>query len=342
MSIEADFPVGGVYTLPAPETYCPFPLVIAPYLKDIEDYSFQVAERYGLAPLETPVQRLFLLHMARFIPYVWPYASLEVLKVIAEWIIPFFYYDDEMENIELASYPELILTHNARVMQVLRTPALPPQGPFAEALAVFWAHATALTEPPWQKRFTLNFKNYMDRYTWQAQHVRERVPDFESYLVQRRQAAAAYPCFDLMNLELGFDLPEPVHEHPILVQIRQMTADILAWVNDLFSFPKEMADGQATNLVLVLRERGNGSLQEAVDRMCQLIADQSTRFLEQKKYLPSFSPPIDQQVQTYVEYLQAMMAGNLYYSLANARYPQPNDTIGKVEAVWQHRNSESV
>ena len=131
------------------------------------------------------------------------------------------------------------------------------------------------------------------------------------------------PVLDLIDVALRVDLPSHVYESQELQTLRLITANMVCWVNDLYSLPKELAHGDTLNLVVILQNAYNCSLEDAIYRVCTMIEDEVRLFIDiEEKHPPHFSPSIDQHVHNYTANLQAMMRGNLDWSRETPRYAQ--------------------
>ncbi|MGW1141187.1 terpene synthase family protein, partial [Streptomyces zhihengii] len=111
-------------------------------------------------------------------------------------------------------------------------------------------------------------------------------------------------------------------------EMREVTADVVIFVNDIVSLTKEIAAGDVNNSVLVLRGHKSCSLDEAVDLTAALANRRIARFGELAASLPAalhargVPAEVRGHVDHYVEGMRHVMAGNLAWSLATARYDE--------------------
>jgi hypothetical protein len=94
----------------------------------------------------------------------------------------------------------------------------------------FWARAIQNTTPSFQRHFIYSFTAYLNSVVDQALdrdhgHRRKIVDHFE----HRRHTSGTYPC--LAMSEIGMDLPDEVAYHPVIVELNDYAADLIAIEN---------------------------------------------------------------------------------------------------------------
>src|SRR5262249_62285982 len=109
--------------------------------------------------------------------------------------------------------------------------------------------------------------------------------------------SAVFPAIDMIEVAAGIRLPQNVLEHPSIVEIRQLTVRHTAYVNDLFSYQKEVLwSGTPCNLVRVLMHNESLDFEEAVGEIVAMVNRDVQRFRELERGLPSFEPAIADEV----------------------------------------------
>jgi hypothetical protein len=105
----------------------------------------------------------------------------------------------------------------------------------------------------WLRRFADSFATYFRGCLAELPHRRDAKAklDLDGYRVVRRDSVGAFPVFDLIELGSGL-LPPEVARSPEIERARALGALLCAWVNDVYSFPKEQLDGDPLNLVTVI------------------------------------------------------------------------------------------
>jgi 5-epi-alpha-selinene synthase len=106
----------------------------------------------------------------------------------------------------------------------------------------------------------------------------------------------------------------------------QASNNVVCWANDIISLEKEVQRGDVHNLVLVLQQKLDLSLQEAIDRAAEMYNAEIQTFVKLEPHLPSFGKPVDANLRTFVSVLRTRMRGNLDWSLESGRYQSAIDS----------------
>ena len=101
-----------------------------------------------------------------------------------------------------------------------------------------------------QCRFVSVFTRYLEANTEQVAFRQLRqIPDLEMYKELRLHSIGWYVSSLTLEFALGLDLPDEIIEHPLVSALEVATAFHITFVNDIFSFRKELSDGDLMNLV---------------------------------------------------------------------------------------------
>ncbi|KAJ7193852.1 terpenoid synthase [Mycena pura] len=185
----------------------------------------------------------------------------------------------------------------------------------------FWARAIPGAGPGTQARFKETFELFFEAVNIQTkQRDTGCIPDLESYIALRRDTSGCKLCWALIEYGLDIDLPDFVAEHPIIMALNQSTNDLVTWSNDIFSYNVEQSRGDTHNMIAILIQNYDHTLQNAIDyvgELCRLTID---AFQRDRKSLPSWGPEIDDMVRRYVQGLEAWIVGSLHWSFMTERY----------------------
>jgi hypothetical protein len=196
----------------------------------------------------------------------YPDATLADLCLAVSWLIFVFMLDDHLE-ISLGRSPERQRALADEMLGYLRhgAPLVTLGGPLAGALADVWTRTRARTSPDWQARFVKHVAEYLAANAWEADNrSRGRIPPVAEYTRMRRHSAATAMFFDLAEA-LGTAGPVAGRYGQAGLALLRLHADnIVAWFNDLVSWPKEAAAGDPHNLVIVVRHELRLSVAEAI------------------------------------------------------------------------------
>ncbi|HEY4035015.1 MAG TPA: hypothetical protein VGL94_13730, partial [Ktedonobacteraceae bacterium] len=274
-----------------PDIYCPFPSLISPYVEKLHQHCLRFAKQFHLVQQGKAFRHFSTCRFAWFVARVYPFAEFDDLTLIADWNCIFFLFDNQLDEGNIRKQPERIQLAIEHLIAIMSDPSITPQSPIAEAFADFWQRTVHNTNPDWQRRFIDSMAKYLFACLWQAQnHVQGHIPDVDTYVEKRRLAAATLPVLDLIDIALRITLPPHVYESQELQSLRLITANMVCWVNDLYSLPKELAHGDTHNLVVILQHAHKCSLDDAIYHTCRMIEDEVRLFIDIEQHLPHFSP----------------------------------------------------
>lgn len=318
-----------------PAIYCPFPSRISPYVEPVQEHSLAWVQRWHLIQKESALRRFASARFAWLAARAHADAELEDLALICDWHVWLFLFDDQFDDGALGRQPERMQTILEELLTIVKhSPISPPEKPIAQALNDFWSRAITRTSLAWQERFAQHIAAYFAAYDWEARNrVQGAIPAIDAYIEHRRNSGSLPTAFDLIDIAQRVTLPSEMYNSHELQTLRRTASNVVCWVNDLFSFQKEMARGEVNNLVLVVQHANQSSLQEAAECVNTMITKEVQLFLDTEQRLPTFSPALDQDRQKYVRDLCGWMRGNLDWSRETPRYAQVEQTASYLEAI---------
>jgi hypothetical protein len=208
-----------------------------------------------------------------------------------------------------------------------------------------WHRATAGRPRSWQRRFRAHWQAYMAAHQGEAAiRNADRLPTLEQFLALRRNSIGVQPCLDFTERCGGYALPDELHGSFPLREMREITGDVVIFVNDIVSLVKELAAGDVNNSVVVLSEQRGCSLDEAVEHIAERANSRTARFGELAAALPGLLDDLGVRAELrgpidhYVEGMGHLMAGNLAWSLATSRYDERGVAAvsGGRQRPWAH------
>ncbi|MFF4498266.1 hypothetical protein [Streptomyces sp. NPDC001546] len=113
---------------------------------------------------------------------------------------------------------------------------------------------------------------------------------------------------------------------PELRRLNMLVARHWIGVNDVFSYRKELYSGDTMNEIHLALADNGGDLQAAVDRIAATVHQVETEFDETTAKLRATPAGTDTGLLTYLDALEAMIAGNLEWSYLTPRYSGPGHT----------------
>ncbi|KAG9221422.1 hypothetical protein CCMSSC00406_0008322 [Pleurotus cornucopiae] len=249
---------------------------------------------------------------------VHPHADNEELKIICDFF-----------NLLMAA-DDLTDLQGARNVQMtcdiflgsLRHPSMPSSLNFSRAVADFAKRYKLRASSSAHTRFMKHMELYLDAVASQATLRDNQVtPALESFIIQRRENCSMKACYDLIELELGIDLPDKIYDDAEFLVAHEAAVD-LAWLgNDIYSFFKEIQHGQGGyNAITVYMVQFRMDMQAAFDHAGAEFRRIWDRFQAAKASMPSFGDGHDDDVRRFVEGLERWCIGNIYWSFESRRY----------------------
>lgn len=267
--------------------------------------------------------------------YAYPSATFERLKLCNDWHWWLFFFDDKAdEDSEFGC-------HSAKVRDLievcLNTLSNGTLRANPSALELFTANIRermiALANEEWHKRFTADVEAYLYRGTLYAAENWHHgvVPDINTYCERRRYDSAVYTAEDLLEItEAGLMLPGEVFRDPEITALRDLCAQIVAFINDLFSYEKEVVfHNNPNNLVQVLMVNLKVSFLDAIARAITMINDDIAAFSELEKRLDNRANT-HKNIPSFISGMKSWMYANVAWSLQSGRYASPTSPFAEL------------
>lgn len=305
-----------------PELYCPFPSRVNKYVDLLEDYATQWVMRFDLVADESAYQRFLKAKFYLLIAGCYPDCELEELKIANDWLSWQMTWDITCETSELGKQPEKLKTLHQRFIEVLngaelKSDDIPRTRAFHDLRQRILQAKGARTLP----YFVSAVNDYLRACMQEATNFKQStIPDVETYIALRRLSASGDSYIELIEFIDHLTIPDFVREHNIIKELKLMTNNILAWCNDIFSAPKEIAEGDFHNLVLVLQYQQQIPLEQAFKLAAEMHDREIINLLDLEASIPSFGKEVDAEVAKYITGLHSWIRGNLDWSSTTARY----------------------
>ena len=228
--------------------------------------SVEWAERFSLIQGEKQRHHLNGSKIAWLVGRAFPKASLEGLQFASDWTTLFCLLDDRIEDPGL--HPIQASTLLAQWLEAFRRGET-SQDPISNAF-VDLHHRLKFSAQSFSL-FLSRLEELCLCFSWEAIHRRQGVtPDLETYLHMREISVGLYAEFALSGLIDGFELPAQLLDDPQIQRLMSLASRVVGCANDLFTYEKELQQGELHNLVHVLMTRQQLTKEEAVDRAIQI------------------------------------------------------------------------
>ena len=317
-------PVDAMLTVPTPAVFCPFPPRVSPHLTAVQRYAVAWATRHGFLPTSRQRAGFARARFASLMSRAYPDATYADLCLAVSWLTVTFVLDDYLET-TLGREPDRQRELADQILGLFAGGSRPDlvERPLAGALSEVWTRTVARTGPAWRQRFVGHVAEYLAANVWEATNRRRgRVPPVYEYVRMRRHTAATAMFFDLLEALAG--LPPEVHPFTEagLALLRTHADNIVAWFNDLVSWPKEAVSGDPHNLVLVVRHELGLPMAEAVAHVVDRHDREVRAFIAARDRYGTGLTAVP-GVRRAVEGLQCWIRANVDWSRESGRYAPP-------------------
>jgi len=214
----------------------------------------------------------------------WRAAGAGELVVLAEWCSLSLLVDDALDGPggraeqQLGAYAEHLVSLGRSDSTAETAPRERGPSGFVGAFDDLLARLGPRMGQEWVRRFLRHCLLSVEAFGWEAGNRSEaRWPSLDSYLANRPHSSASLGNLDLVEYAARTPLTPDQAAHEDVVALRRLAADCTAWHNDLVSWPKERAQGDPHNLVLLLAHHELMPLPRAEEevrlRICARLAE---------------------------------------------------------------------
>ncbi|HEY1165783.1 MAG TPA: hypothetical protein VGE90_11470 [Chitinophaga sp.] len=312
-----------------PELYCPFPTSLNPQVTLADEHTAEWVKKFGLVRSDEVFQHYREQKFTWMVARMFPSADFEALCIAADLNTLLFVLDDQYdetgadsEDVRKKENFEMFLEQVRSILQDHERKTLPLHGPALAAISDFWERICRRSSPAWQLRFAESMKRAFVANLWRIELVKQnRLPAVAEYMQFRQQFGGANFFADLVEVMEHISLPDEVIWHSTIQTMITLCSDTICYANDLFSYKKELLQGDEMNLVMLLKRHEGLSLEDAVFKATEIHDDKVKQFVQLAGQLPSFSKETDTELRRFVNALAVMMRGNIDWSrMDTARY----------------------
>ncbi|GAA0912155.1 hypothetical protein GCM10009560_02340 [Nonomuraea longicatena] len=305
-----------------PALQCPFASDVNPHVDAASEDSFAWLLESGMLREPDMLERYKSARFGWLTARAYPLADRDMLKLLMDWCIWLFAYDDGFcESEDLSRHTAQIARALPEMFRVLHDidSDEPVTNVFAKSLQELRARIAEHAERDQLDRWSTATKEYIFAQVWEAANREtDVVPSPEDYVFMRRRTGAMYPVYALIDIASGQRLTPDEWHHPDVRALTEHANDLVVWDNDLFSYAKERKHDMARhNLVNVLVTHRGCSLQEALNEVAVMHDQAVAQMVKLRSSVDSWGT---QAVRAYVQGLEHWVRGHIEYSLGSARY----------------------
>jgi Terpene synthase family 2, C-terminal metal binding len=288
-------------------------------MREIELKNHAWVRQYNLAATPREILAHERIRTASFASHTYSYASMEIALLGADLISWLFLFDDVHGESGNGTTLREALVRYATYERAARTGVLPQKASnFHRAIVDVAERGETLANRAWRDRFADSLSRYFDGCVLERPHRAARMPPaISDYRGVRSWSVGAYPPFDLIELATGL-LTESETVIVELDDARERAALLCAWVNDVYSMPKEAAAGDPLNLVAVLSREYNINIAEAFSAATRVYNADLERFEQVRDNWGAGGCSV--AVSNYLDGLTAWIHGNYAWTGECGRY----------------------
>jgi hypothetical protein len=301
---------------------CPFESAINRHADWVQQRTTTWAQQYGLLRNPRDVQQFHRWQYGILMARAYPLASRDALALIADWNTWLFLLDDQFDEGTLGHDPAAVEQLCSDIIDILRG----HRGPYRRDHPSFRAvediadRLADLADSATIERLVSCLTASFRASIWEASNREaKRVPSKADYHYYRPFAGAVYCYLTLMDLALAQPLPAEILQHPQIEALTTLTNHLICYANDVISFPKEAANGNVHNLVVIVQHEHQLMLDDSIDYVIELHNSEVAKFLNMCDMLPSFGNH-NCVVNEYVQGLQWWLRANIDWSQTTTRY----------------------
>ncbi|MGS2763055.1 terpene synthase family protein [Sinomicrobium sp. M5D2P9] len=309
-----------------PRLYSPFPSFINTHVKETHEHNMQWLQQHNLFPDKESYNLYDSQYHTYLMARMCPTAEKELLFAIADFSSLLFIVDDDLEkktghkvaSVQSRQALEKFISTSVSVMKGRKKIQTEPGKEIFSALADSSMRLYAFGGKRWHDNFIQSFADTFNAAIWELENVAKGYcPTLEEYMKYRSFFAGANLATDMAEIVANINLPEEIMQHPAVQQLLKLSRNLVSFANDMFSLSKEIVQNNTNdkhNLVFIMQEKYNLSLEEAILKAAEFHDEQAREFISLSSDLPVFGAGIDKEISRYITALTYVVKGNIDWS----------------------------
>lgn len=281
----------------------------------------------GILHSEQMQQRYQQINVGRMAALCYPDAPLDRLTLIAK-LLAWLCLDDDVHDQAAEGHDQHCLEKTFSTYYDVLSGSIDGKdhGVVASALGDLRSELAQTMPRAWMARFCASMKDFWLRGMFYETQLRaaNHIPLIDEYMRMRVYTIGVLPCINLIEFAGGFTLPNTVVAERHMQELSWLTARIISYVNDLFSYEKERKIEDPYNHLCVLTHHDKLDINLAVDRVIRTHDAELSAFNACANALPDFGPQLSIPVAAYVEGHRAWMRGVFDWHGVSQRYDASN------------------
>lgn len=329
--------------LPLPDIHIPYRIRISSHLEEARRNAVEWSRRMGFfGPVpglgigglwDEPLFVTFdFAHCAAMIN---PDGSAGEVDLSAQWLAWGTYGDDYYPRVfgdsRNRAGARLCNERLSMFMPLDMGPMPEPANPLELGLADLWRRTAEPMAVPVRREFRASVEDMLAAWVWELDNeAARRVPDPVDYVEMRRKTFGSDLTMSLRRLGHWDEVPPEIYQTRTMRELETAAQDCATFVNDLFSYQKEIEyEGELHNLVLVVENFLGVDRLRAREIVADLIAARSRQFekivgLDLPVMFADFDADekVREIITAHAEGLKNWMAGILEWHRRCGRYTE--------------------
>ncbi|WP_163513481.1 terpene synthase family protein [Fodinicola acaciae] len=270
--------------LPLPEIPMPYEARVSPHEEAARQATLDFARRSGFFDgLVWTEQKFAGFDFAHCAARISPEGDVDGVTLSTDWLSWGTYGDDYFPKIFRGDLPAAKLqTDRLRLMMPLDDSdiASEPENALECGLLELWSRTAATMNAKSRRLCRRGVDRMLDGILWEIKNTAEnRIPDPIDYVEMRRRSFGADLTINVGRFAHLDDVPEAIYDTRTLHELETAAQDYACFVNDLFSYQKEIQfEGEAHNLVAVVENFLSVDLMTARDIAAKLMTSRLEQF----------------------------------------------------------------
>ncbi|UGY94499.1 terpene synthase family protein [Streptomyces gobiensis] len=308
----------------------PFPARINPHTEAVLVRHMEWLKAAGFLSSDENIERYLTWRLVELAGRFYPDALEDDLVLGAQGQAFFFFFDDLFDS-HLGESPaaayRICYEMAALARQSPDSTWIKPSFPLARLWLDHWCRAQEGMSAAWRERAARHWEDFFLSYVTEAANRKSgALLGTDQYLKLRRLAIATEGVLDTAERCGRFEAPPEIHQSMSILEIRDITAEVVVLANDLHSLEKDQVNGELNNAILLLRSERSYSQDEAVREVRDMVHKRIARFQqlghEIYRLCDDFALSAEQRAGTrrFLEVNRACMRGNYDWGRTTDRY----------------------
>ncbi|MFB8758055.1 terpene synthase family protein [Streptomyces nigra] len=263
-----------------PNLHGPVEVRLHPAADRVEESLLRWATLHGLFRDDRQRDRYARSGFGLFAGYTYP--RVAALETVAWWHGHNWLVDDFLDHPRTEdAQAEALVSDLLAQLPVDLTQRQKPKGPLAAAAADLWRRTAPARSRAWRIRYRGHYRDWLALSLRARPHRqgRDAPVDVPTYVRRRRLHSGAEMTFDLLEVGHHRELPPAVADSDLYRMVRFAANDAISWTNDLYSLPKDLAEGDTDHLTAAVREARSGTWRDAADKVARMVQEATADFV---------------------------------------------------------------